>query len=268
MGMIAEGVSWTLPFRHVPRTYSLNKGRTQMIPSTYTVRTYDQNILKPYLESLPETLKELEPIAQKVGHQDNTVIVLVCNLGQSELLVNFICHARARNLDLSQVLVFCTDLETKNIVESMGLVGFYNEVAFSNMPVEAARRYADRRFTGMMMAKVFCVHMLTQLNYNVLFQDVDVVWHRHPLEYFQNQKEIQQFDMYFQDDGAHSVRYAPYSPNTGFYFVRAVDRTRYFFNCLVKMSDMIQQTGSHQSALTALLNERVSFRGISVKILS
>ena len=132
------------------------------------------------------------------------------------------------------------------------------------MPEQAARRYGDGKFTGMMMAKVFCVHLLTQLDYNVLFQDVDVVWHRNPIDYFL--KEATDFDLYFQDDGAHSVRYAPYSPNTGFYFVRACDRTRYFFNCFVKLGDMIQQSGSHQSALTSLLNEHVSYRGLRVKI--
>ena len=134
------------------------------------------------------------------------------------------------------------------------------------MPEAAAGRYGDGKFTGMMMAKVFCVHLLTQLDYNVLFQDADVVWHRNPVEFFLNQTD--DFDLYFQDDGAHSVRYAPYSPNTGFYFVRAVDRTRYFFNCFVKLGDMIQQSGSHQSALTSLMNEHVSYRGLKVKIFS
>lgn len=259
-------VSLEHPFRSVARTHSANKGPTQRVPSTQNVQTFDQTILKPYLDSLPSTLEKLQPIAEKVGQADKTIIALVCNLGQSELLVNFICHAKAHNFDLSRVLVFCTDLETKKIVESFGLTAFHDEVNFDNMPVQAARSYGDRRFTGMMMAKVFSVHMLTQLNYNVLFQDVDVVWYRHPLEYFQNR--TLDFDMYFQDDGAHSFRYAPYSPNTGFYFVKAVDRTRYFFNCFIKLSDLIQQSGSHQSALTAVLNDHVSYRGLKVKILS
>jgi hypothetical protein len=137
------------------------------------------------------------------------------------------------------------------------------------MPEQAARTYGDGKFTAMMMAKVFCVHLISQLEYNVLFQDVDVVWHQNPVDYFLNESSPHyDFDMYFQDDGAHSVRYAPYSPNTGFYFVRAVDRTRYFFSCFVKLGDMIQQSGSHQSALTSLLNEHVSYRGLKVKIFS
>jgi hypothetical protein len=72
------------------------------------------------------------------------------------------------------------------------------------MPEQAAGRYGDGKFTGMMMAKVFCVHLLTQLDYNVLFQDVDVVWYRNPVEYFLREID-DDFDIYFQDDGAHSA---------------------------------------------------------------
>ena len=35
-----------------------------------------------------------------------TVIVMTCNRGQSELLMDFACSARARGLDLQNVVVF------------------------------------------------------------------------------------------------------------------------------------------------------------------
>lgn len=140
---------------------------------------------------------------------------------------------------------------------------------FARMPDEAAKRYGDTKFQGMMMAKIYCVHMISQLGYNQLFQDVDVVWYRNPLEWFLDKNNPSfDFDMYFQDDGAHSVRYAPYSPNTGFYFVRANPRTLYFFSNFVKAADAIMQSGSHQSALTAVMNEHVSYRGLRVKVLA
>lgn len=61
------------------------------------------------------------------------------------------------------------------------------------------------------------------LGYDILFQDVDIVWYKNPLDYFHNQtSQI----TYFQDDGAHSLRYAPFSANSGFYYVRNNDRTR------------------------------------------
>lgn len=52
---------------------------------------------------------------------------MVCNHGQSELLMNFVCSANARNLDLSTVLVFATDEETKDIAEGLGLAAFFDK---------------------------------------------------------------------------------------------------------------------------------------------
>lgn len=60
----------------------------------------------------------------------------------------------------------------------------------------------------MMLAKVVCVQLVSRLGYNFLFQDVDLVWFRHPLDYFNELND--DWDVYFQDDGGHSLRYAPY----------------------------------------------------------
>lgn len=119
----------------------------------------------------------------------------------------------------------------------------------------------------MMLAKVYCVHLINMLDYNVLFQDVDVVWYRHPLEFFLADK-MSEFDMVFQDDGARIVRYEPYSPNTGFYFVRSNARTFYFFSVLIRMSDKIIDTGSHQETLNILLGDHASLYGLRIKVLN
>lgn len=60
----------------------------------------------------------------------------------------------------------------------------------------------------MMMAKVICVQVISMLKKDILFQDVDVVWYRNPLEYFHDKDSpLQIYDALFQDDGAHSTRY-------------------------------------------------------------
>ena len=57
----------------------------------------------------------------------NTVTVMVSNFGQSELLINFVCAAKSRNLDISSIIVFATDIETKELAEGLGLVAFYDK---------------------------------------------------------------------------------------------------------------------------------------------
>ena len=104
-----------------------------------------------------------------------------------------------------------------------------------------------------------------------------MIWYRHPFDYFHKGKGNADdsgaatsgltFDMYFQDDGNHAVYYAPYSANTGFYYVQNNDKTQHFFNSLLMRGDMIIATKSHQAPLIALLAEHASLYGLKVKIL-
>ena len=122
---IRTGINVSLPLRHVARTHS-NKGRTQIIPKSHVVRRFNADVLAKYLANLEEVLTRLRPIAAKAA-KDKTVVVMVANFGQSELLMNFACTSKARGLDLGQVLVFATDQETKELSEGLGLATFYDE---------------------------------------------------------------------------------------------------------------------------------------------
>eukprot|EP00565_Helicotheca_tamesis_P007069 CAMPEP_0185735742 /NCGR_PEP_ID=MMETSP1171-20130828/26112_1 /TAXON_ID=374046 /ORGANISM="Helicotheca tamensis, Strain CCMP826" /LENGTH=198 /DNA_ID=CAMNT_0028406153 /DNA_START=20 /DNA_END=616 /DNA_ORIENTATION=- len=77
----------------------------------------------------------------------------------------------------------------------------------------------------------------------------------------------QDFDIYFQDDGSRQIRYAPYSANSGFYYVRKNERTTYLFTALLYAGDAIKATGSHQQVLVGLLAEHSSLFGLRIKIL-
>lgn len=138
---IRTGIDRSLPLRYVSRTHNEKKGKSQIIPKSYNVERYDQDFLVPYMAALKETLVKLKPIAKKVAKQ-NTIVTLVCNLGQSELLVNFICNAKAKGFDLSQVLVFTTDLETQKIVEHLGVATFYDSVVSWDVPLWVQLQYA------------------------------------------------------------------------------------------------------------------------------
>jgi hypothetical protein len=138
---------------------------------------------------------------------------------------------------------------------------------YDNIPLDAARRYGDRKFVAMMMAKVICVQLVSMLEYDFLFQDVDIVWFKNPIDYFIQLRDETEYDVIFQDDGGHSVRYAPYSANTGFYYVRYNERTRHFLTSLLMSSDLILSSHSHQQVLIAFLNEHVSLFGLKAKVL-
>ena len=113
--------------KHVLRGYQSNGRQKFLPPEPKDTRMFWQ-LLEKYISSIDQVLENLQPLVEKVATVDRQLIVMVCNMGQSELLMNFVCAAKARGLDYSHVLVFATDLETKTLAESMGLTAFFDEI--------------------------------------------------------------------------------------------------------------------------------------------
>lgn len=224
-------------------------------------------LLRTYLETLDDTVKELKPIVKRIARR-NTVVVMVVNFGQSTLLTNFVCSSKAKGFDISNVLLFATDEKTLELAKGLGLATYYDEKNFSSLPTQEAKSYGDRTFVAMMYAKVVTVQLVNMMGYDLLFQDVDIVWYKDPLTVFHDKNDpLSDYDILFQDDGARSLRYAPYSANSGFYYVRYNDRTRYLLTSLLYSGDLIMATDSHQQAFNALLIEHSSLYGLKVKTL-
>lgn len=270
-------VSTEYPLRYVGRTM-MDNGKASSVPTWKKHISPSYDALIDYLQHLDASLDKLKPLLKQavdkhksaedtsaLMKKSKVMVVMVCNKGQAHLFHNFVCNARAKGLDLSRIIMFATDQYTVKLSNDLGIPVFYDETIFGTMPEQAAGRYGDKIFSMMMMAKVYCVHLVMSLGYDVLFQDVDVVWQKNPLEYLESE-ESKEWDMIFQDDGSRQVRYQPYSPNTGFYFVRNNDLTQYFFNSLLKRGDLIAATKSHQAALAALMAEFVSWKGLRVKV--
>jgi Nucleotide-diphospho-sugar transferase len=235
------------------------------MPTKYATKDYWPELVD-YLNKQEATLQRLQPIVREAAGTGRAVVVMLVNFGQVSLFVNFVCAARARGLDLSNIVMFATDPPAVDIARTLGVRVFDVQDAFGYLPQGAARVYGDMAFKRMMLAKVYCVHLVVLLGYDVLFQDVDMTWYRNPIEYF-NSPKMREFDLVFQDDGARSTRYAPWSPNTGLYFVRNSPRTVFFFNMFCRMGDVILKYRSHQGAMTALISEHSNWKGLRVKVI-
>lgn len=113
------------PLRFVNRG-AQSSGRLSARSPTKRQTTEYWKTLAPYLQNLDTTLEELSPIAESVA-RNNTVVVMTVNHGQVELLMNFVCSSRAKGVDISPLLVFATDQETKELAEAMGLKVFFDQ---------------------------------------------------------------------------------------------------------------------------------------------
>jgi hypothetical protein len=115
----------TYPLQKVSRGHQSN-GRDQFNPPSIQDTHKQWDMLRKYLDSIHDVLEDLRPIVEKIAVQ-NTIIVMVCNFGQSELLMNFVCSAKARGFDISNILVFATDQETLDLAHSIGLAAYFDE---------------------------------------------------------------------------------------------------------------------------------------------
>lgn len=124
-------------------------------------------------------------------------------------------------------------------------------------------------YNTIVLRKVVAVHLVNLLGYNILFQDVDIVWFRDPLELFHDEGHyLSKFDILFADDGARWVMTLPYSANTGFFYARHNDRTRHLFRSWLFAIDMLYASNGDQPAMKSILPEESSLTGLKVKVLS
>jgi len=91
--------------------------------------------LKIYLETYEDIVKRLRPVVNKIK-VNNTVIVMVANFGQAQLMQNFVCSARARGFDTSNILLFATDKETEEIAQGLNLTTFHDEAVRRSLDAE------------------------------------------------------------------------------------------------------------------------------------
>ncbi len=124
-----QPMDMSLPLSHVGRGMQDNGSDKLSAPKDGSA-LQNQALLETYFSRLDDTLSKLDPMAKACAGRDNTVIVMVCNTGQSELLINFICSAQARGFGgivKEKVLVFATDEGVLDIAQGLGLRAFYDE---------------------------------------------------------------------------------------------------------------------------------------------
>lgn len=207
------------------------------------------NFLKPFYSEL-DNVKRM--FIQKLGGASiivngittrRSIVVMVVNEGVMNLLINFFCSIRSidNNIDLKSFVVFVGEEKHVSIIENIGAIGVYFPSAGS-MPKDAAMNYADDIFFRMMLLKTTSAYIALTCGFNVLFQDVDMIWFKNPLPFLQSLAE----DIIFMDDGARSSRFAPFFANSGFYYMKYNQKNLYFQERFMRSVHEISYTHSHQ----------------------
>lgn len=247
-------------------------------------------VLQEYLAVKASVVGDLEAMMERDSmNKKNFVVIMVCNQAHAEVLLNYVCSARAVQMPLEKVLLFATDRETYELGNDLGLTTYYNEQLFRQMPTagggaaaategsSSAKAKTDLSYmtwdyARFMMSKVWVCHLISELGLDFVFTDVDVFPYRpDAYEYLADEvanKKHPNFDLYFQDDHSDLPQYAPWSANSGLFYSRHNPRTRHFWSVLLRSGDLILRYKSHQATLTTLLSSMTSQYGLRVKVMT
>ena len=90
-------------FEKVGRGRSTDGSDQFKSPDIATQKKHWKHLVQ-YFESYEEVSAELDAKLKKIVDINNDIIVMVANAGVIELLANFVCSARSRNLDISNII--------------------------------------------------------------------------------------------------------------------------------------------------------------------
>jgi len=250
-------------------------GLVSQIPSNKDrqhLRTKMENLLTGLSQierRIAEKLQPLLELKKKKKQKDVDVVLMTVNPGEMDLLVNFACSCAHHKIDTSNMIVFAASATIVESITALGFIAIY-AAEFEQVSTDASAQYLDPIFVDMMWYKSFSVWILLKMKFNVLFQDVDLVWFKEPFSYFASHSHVgrTQTDAFFSDDGQRGLRYAPFYANSGFYFLRANVRTEYLAWLTLLAFDSVKVTGSHQNVFVSKLAECLDIAHLAPSLLT
>jgi len=198
-------------------------------------------------------------------HRDRVVLVMTMNQGHADLFANWVASCDAHSIEVrSWTVVFPLDDGAAARAEALGFAVYHDGISYGNHPTAAAKCYGNEEFAGLMFPKTAVVQDLLNLGYNVLYQDVDMIWWRDPLEILWHPRR-RHLDAQFMYDGP-SWDYHPLHVNTGFFLLRNGEQARTLWRQVCQRFDEIVWHRSQQKIVNPLLVIRY-FRGLKLDVL-
>jgi hypothetical protein len=198
-------------------------------------------------------------------NKDNTVLVMTLNRGFSDLLRNWIKSCDVNGIEVrSWTLIVALDSETAALIEAEGFAVYCDEQSYGQHQEQAVGAYGDNAFARLMFPKTGVVQDLLNLGYDVLFQDVDIIWNKDPLDILLR-ADRKSLDAQFMYDGPN-IYYAPLHVNSGFFFLRNTQRSREFWTMVYENFDKMLFLRSQQRVINIILLGRF-FRGLKLDVL-
>ncbi len=200
-----------------------------------------------------------------LGSGLDSVVAMTCDRRFGPLFVNWAASCDRHDIDVrSTTVVFPTDAATRDRIEPLGFVTYYDEESEALADLRDSAAYGDPAWTDYMYHQNWVIDRLLTLGVDVLFQDVDMVWRHDPRPELAERADAG-VDVQAMYDGPNP-RFQPLYANTGFMYLRPTPATRAFWRDAYAHHDMVGYYRSQQEALNVVLTAH-AHRGLTVDVL-
>jgi hypothetical protein len=197
--------------------------------------------------------RKLAPLLAR-GARSNMVLVMMANRGYQDLFNNWVRSCDINGLDVrSWAVFFAVDEEAATNAENQGFSTYIDALSYGDQPRDAVKKFGDRDFRRLMFQKTAVVQDVLELGFDVLFQDVDMIWRKDPLEYLLTAASPD-FDTHFMFDGRNRWHGPPFA-NTGFFLLRNRPITRKFWAKVLASYAEMAICGSQQKVVNSIIRE-------------
>ncbi len=154
--------------------------------------------------------------------EDNkTIFFTITNEGYMDYTKNMIESLKTLNCD-KKVLLVCIDKISNDYFKSKGYFTYLIDLNFNKFS-----NYGTDDFAKVTYIKLFMIHKLLEMNYNILITDGDIYYVKNPIDELNNYREING-DMWIQNDTIYDNNFDNLC--SGFMYVRSNSRTKMYFN--------------------------------------
>jgi hypothetical protein len=204
--------------------------------------------------------KLFQPLYDQIKHvaRDNTVILFAFNSGSLPFFANWLCSCRRHGIDTSNVLVYAADAKLKAFLDEVGILAAHMPEIFGSYNEQAARTFGGPSWLPFGQLKVLVPKMIMDGGFNVLFQDVDMVWFKDPLADMTSNASLAKFDYLLQYVGNPRVLFEPFNANSGYWYMR---NNAYSRQCWDEFFYSNEKVGTWTSSQQLALNH---FLGVCV----
>jgi len=193
----------------------------------------------------------LRRICDEMG--GTTFVVSTLNAGFVPLLRNWVASCDRHHIDCRcRTLLFPMDEVADEVARELGFATYFDIESYGEHPRAAIKTYGDTGFASCIFLKLAMAQDMLQLGYDLLLQDMDMVWFADPLPDLESRALIENLDFQFMRD--MNRFFQPLYYNSGFIYMRNNALTRHTWQKIFSNYDAVLFHRSDQTVVNQVVS--------------